>query len=115
MAQWEFVDWLLIWILETSHFEFEWDKGNLTKSITKHGIFPEEVEAVFRSGKSLPLGVQISPATIEQRLSIVGPSLSGRLLQIAFVMREGRVRIISSRPAHRKERKRYEEILRKIS
>lgn len=115
MAQWEFVDWLLIWILETSHFEFEWDKGNLMKSRTKHGIWPEEVEAVFRSGKGLPLGVQIKPATSEQRLGIVGTFLSGRLLQIAFVLKEGRVRVISSRPAHRKERKHYEEILRKVS
>ena len=85
------------------------------KSRTKHGIRPEEVEAIFRSGKALPLGVQISPVTSEQRLGIVRPSLSGRLVQIAFVLREGRVRVISSRPAHRKERKRYEEILRKVS
>lgn len=115
MAQWEFVDWLLSWILETSHFEFEWDRGNLTKSRAKHGIHPEEVEAVFRSGKALPLGVQIQPVTPEQRLGVVGPALSGRVLQIAFVLREGRIRVISSRPAHRKERKKYEEILRKIS
>lgn len=115
MAEWEFVDWLLLWILETSHFEFEWDKGNLTKSATKHGVLPKEVEEVFRSGRALPLGVQIRPITEEQRLGVVGPSLTGKLLQIAFVLREGRVRVISSRPAHRKERKRYEEILRKIS
>lgn len=38
MAQWEFVDWLLYWILETSHFEFEWDQGNRTKNESKHGI-----------------------------------------------------------------------------
>jgi hypothetical protein len=31
MAQWEFVEWLMFWILETSHFEFEWDKGNQSK------------------------------------------------------------------------------------
>ncbi len=115
MAQWEFVDWLLFWILETSHFDFEWDTGNLTKSTRKHGIAPEEVEAVFRSGMALPLGIQIRPITSEQRLGIVGPTLNGRLLQVAFVLREGRVRAISARPAHRKERKRYEEVLRQIS
>lgn len=115
MAQWEFVDWLLIWILETSHFEFEWDNGNLTKSARKHGVSPIDVEAVFRSGKALPLGIQLRPAVPEERLGIVGPSLSGKLLQIAFVLRDGRVRVISARTAHRKERKRYEEISRKIS
>jgi len=115
MAQWEFVEWLLFWILETSHFEFEWDSGNKTKSANKHKISVEEVEAVFRSGQALPLGIQTSPKVDEQRLGLVGPALTGRLLQIAFTLREGRVRVISARPAHRKERKLYEEILRKIS
>ena len=115
MAQWEFVEWLLFWILETSHYEFEWDKGNNSKSATKHKISIDEVEAVFRSGLALPLGIQITPKVEEQRLGLVGPTVSGRLLQIAFVLREGRVRVISARPAHRKERKQYEEILRKIT
>lgn len=115
MAQWEFVEWLLFWILETSHFEFEWDKGNESKNAAKHKISTAEIEAVFRSGAALPLGIQLSPPADEQRLGIVGPTLSGRLLQVAFVLREGRVRVISARPAHKKERVQYEEILRKIS
>lgn len=115
MAQWEFVEWLLFWILETSHFEFEWDAGNSSKSATKHGITTEEVEAVFRSGLALPLGIQIRPLHPEQRLGLVGPNISGRLLQVAFTLRGGKVRVISVRPAHRKERKQYEEILRKIT
>lgn len=115
MAQWEFVEWLLLWILETTHFAFEWDHGNQSKNRTKHGISIEEVESVFRSGSALPLGTQKSPPTTEQRLGAVGPDSNGRLLQIAFTFRDGRVRVISARPAHRKERKSYEEILRKIS
>lgn len=75
----------------------------------------EEVEAVFRSGLALPLGIQTNPTVNEQRLGLVGPNLNGRLLQIAFVLREGRVRVISARPAHKKERSQYEEVLRKIS
>ena len=58
--------------------------------------------------------IQISPAVNEQRLGVVGPTLSGKLLQVAFTLREGRVRPISSRPANPKERKQYEEILRKV-
>lgn len=115
MAQWEFFEWLLFWILETNHFEFEWDHGNKSKSATKHGVSVDEVEGVFKSGVALPLGIQVSPKVDEQRLGLVGPSPSGRLLQVAFVLREGRVRVISARPAHRKEKKRYEEILRKIT
>lgn len=115
MAKWEFVEWLLFWLLETRKFEFEWDEGNRTKNEEKHGISTYEAEAVFRSGMALPLGVQISPPASEQRLGLVGPSSRGRLLQVAFILREGRVRIISTRPAQRKERRQYEEILRKIS
>ncbi len=115
MAQWEFVEWLLFWILETSTFDFEWDKGNKTKNAVKHKISIEEVETVFQSGLALPLGIQINPPASEQRLGLVGPTLNGRLLQIAFVLREGRVRVISARPAHRKEKNQYEEILRKIT
>jgi len=115
MAQWAFVEWLLFWILETSDFEFEWDKGNRTKNATKHKISIEEVEAVFRSGQALPLGIQTRPQGAEQRLGLVGPAISGRLLQVAFVLRYGQVRVISVRPANRKERKQYEETLRKIS
>lgn len=115
MAKWDFVEWLFLWILETSHFEFEWDIGNQSKNEQKHGITTTEVEEVFRSGLALPLGVQISPPTEEQRLGLVGPNLKGRLLQIAFVIREGRVRVISARSAHKKEKAQYEEILRKIA
>jgi uncharacterized DUF497 family protein len=115
MAQWEFVEWLLVWLLEALDYEFEWDQGNQTKNADKHGILTHETEEVFKSGLALPLGVQIQPPVNEQRLGIIGPTFSGRLLQVVFVLREGRVRIISARPAHRKERKQYEETLRKIS
>lgn len=115
MAKWEFVEWLLFWLLETSRFEFEWDNGNLYKSAKKHGVTTEEAETVFRSGLAIPLGIQISPQVPEQRLGIIGPTLSGKLLQIAFILRAGQVRIISARPAKRKERRQYEEVLRKIT
>jgi uncharacterized DUF497 family protein len=115
VAQWEFVDWLLFWLLETAHFEFEWDEGNRSKSASKHEISIQEAEGVFKSGLALPLGVQIAPKVDEQRLGVVGPGSFGRLLQVAFTLRNGRVRIISARPAKRKERNRYEEILRKVS
>lgn len=115
MAAWQFADWLLIWLLETSRFEFEWDRGNRIKSASKHGVLTEEAEGVFKSGLALPLGVQVHPPVNEQRLGVVGPTFGGRMLQVVFVLREGRVRIVSARPAHRKERRQYEEVLRKIT
>jgi uncharacterized DUF497 family protein len=115
MAQWEFAEWLLAWLRETVHFVFNWDSGNRTKNASKHHISVEEVEAVYTSGLALPLGIQTAPPVNEQRLGLIGPTISGRVLMIAFVLREGRVRVISARPAHRKERKQYVEILCKIT
>lgn len=115
MAKFRFVGWLIIWLLETAEFHFQWDEGNSTKNSAKHAVTVEEVEAVFRSRQAAPLGVQVSPAVDEQRLGIVGPTHSGRLLQVVFTLRAGRVRPISARPAHRRERKLYEKYLREVS
>lgn len=57
MAKFKFVQWLIVWLLENTNFQFEWDKGNTTKSSAKHGVTPEEVEEVFRLGQAQPLGV----------------------------------------------------------
>ncbi len=70
---------------------------------------------MFRLGLALPLGIQIQPPASEQRLGLVGPTLNGQMLQVAFTLREGRVRVISARVAHKKERRQYEEILRQIN
>ncbi len=116
MAQWTFLDWLLVWIMGTSYFEFDWDAGNSTKNSNKHDLLMGEIEFVFRSGRALPLGLQIAPDTgDEQRFGIVGPNSGNRLLQVAFTFRNGKVRVISARTANKKERNRYEEILRKIT
>lgn len=115
MAKFKFVEWLLPWLLETTRFEFEWDEGNRTKSAAKHAVATQEAEEVFMSGQAAPLGVQISPETCEERLGIVGPTSVGRILHVVFTMRGGKVRPVSARPAHKKEREFYEEYLREIS
>ena len=51
----------------------------------------------------------------ELRLGLIGPTFNGQVLQVAFVLREKRVRVISARPANKKERKQYEENIRKIT
>ena len=111
MAKFRFVEWLLLWLRETAHLEFEWDESNRTKSSTKHAVTTTETEEVFLAGQAAPPGVQVSPAVPEERLGIVGPTSTGRLLQVVFTIREGKARPISSRPASREERKFHEEYL----
>lgn len=115
MAKFLFIEWLLTWLLEKQDHQFEWDSGNQTKSRSKHGIETKEIEEVFKSGLAVPLGVQISPKVSEERLGIVGPTANGKLLHGVFTLRDGRVRPISGRLAHKKERMKYGEILRKVS
>jgi uncharacterized protein len=102
-------------VMTAREFQFEWDAGNTEKSSVKHSVSPEEAEQVFWSGRGQPLGVQVSPSHPEERLGIVGPTDIGRILHIVFTFRGGRIRLISARPAKRKERKIYEAYLREIS
>lgn len=114
MATFQFVEWLLLWLQENSHFEFDWDQGNQTKSAAKHAVRTDEAEEVFTTGQAAPLGVQISPVVNEERLGIVGTTSAGRILHVVFTLRDGKIRPISARPAHTKERELYEAYLREI-
>jgi uncharacterized DUF497 family protein len=114
MAKFEFVAWLVKWILEREEFEFDWDSGNTTKNLQKHKVTAQSAEQVFFNKNDLvPLGIQVAPATNEPRFGALGVDLAGRKLSLAFAIREGRVRIISIRPMSKIERKNYESIRQK--
>jgi len=110
MGQFKFALWLAYWYLQNETFEFEWDSGNLTKSTQKHGVIAEEVESAFNLKMAVPIGRQISPEVDEERLCVVGPTLTGKFISVVFTLRDGKVRPISSRPASKKEKKTYEEV-----
>jgi hypothetical protein len=87
---------------------FEWDEGNSMKS-AKHAVSDREAEQLFVNE---PLVVLEDPAhsATEPRWHALGRTNEGRLLHVKFTLRVGgtRVRIISARAMHRKERKVYE-------
>lgn len=86
---------------------FEWDNGNQQKNV-KHGVAPAEAEQVFLN---LPLIVldDLKHSDTEQRFHALGQTSEGRLLQITFTIRTSRIRVISARDMHRKERAIYEQ------
>lgn len=91
MAQFEFVAWLMQWLLQQDSFEFEWDQGNSAKSAKKHGIDLEYAEQMFRNKKFLiSLGIQIAPATDEPRFGALGMDLTDRKLSTCFTIRNGK-------------------------
>lgn len=88
---------------------FEWDTGNETKNLTKHGVTKEEAESVF-SYEPLIVEDEAHSQT-EERWAAFGRTAEGRLLTVVFALRnnETKIRVISARDMSRRERKDYEE------
>jgi len=89
---------------------FDWDAGNHRKSADKHQVSQAEVEQVFFN-VSLILAPDVKHSQTEPRFHALGKTTVGRLLHITFTLRfEGRkIRPISARDMHRKEKRVYEE------
>jgi uncharacterized DUF497 family protein len=89
---------------------FEWDDGNARKSFNKHGVDRVEAEQIFFT---TPLFVVSDPGHSqgETRLHALGKTWGGRFLHVTFTLRadDTRIRVISARDMHRKERRLYEE------
>jgi uncharacterized DUF497 family protein len=82
----------------------------------KHSVSDVEAEQVFFNE---PLLLLEDPAhsAVEARWHALGRTNEHRLLKATFTLRAGgtRVRIISARPMHRKERKVYEQATQEAS
>jgi uncharacterized protein len=86
---------------------FEWDNGNEQKNV-KHGVSPAEAEQVFLNEPLVVLD-DLKHSDTEQRFHALGQTSEGRLLQIAFTIHTSKIRVISARDMHRKERAIYEQ------
>jgi hypothetical protein len=86
---------------------FEWDEAKAVENYAKHGVSFEVAIEVFKD-----------PFAIEQlddredygedRYSIVG-MVEGRILYVAYTLRNGTIRVISARGAEPYERRQYHE------
>lgn len=88
--------------------EFGWDSGNERKG-EKHGVTQQEAEQVFLHQPLLLEDTKHSGS--EPRFHALGKSFDGRLLHVSFTVRGAgiRIRVISVRPMHWKERVVYEK------
>src|ERR1700690_81286 len=86
---------------------FEWDEGNARKK-EKHGVLTSEAEQVFFNQPVLLLE-DVKHSQTEARFHALGITHSGRQLHITFAVRGSRIRVISARDMHRKERTIYEQ------
>jgi uncharacterized DUF497 family protein len=88
---------------------FDWDGGNARKN-DKHGVSTAEAEQVFFNAPLLLLADE-KHSQLEARHHALGRTDEGRLLHIAFTLRQAGslIRVISARDMHRKERVIYEQ------
>ncbi len=89
---------------------FEWDAGKAAVNRAKHGVSFEEAATVFGDPEALD-GPDLSHSEKESRFLRLGRAVTGRVLIVAYtVRRRGNgesIRIISARPASRRERAAY--------
>jgi len=88
---------------------FDWDDGNVRKN-RKHAVSKAEAEQVFFNVPLLLLS-DIKHSEAEPRLHALGKSNEQRLLHITFTLRHQgeKIRVISARDMHPKERAVYEQ------
>jgi hypothetical protein len=111
MASFKFIQWLLDWMENQASFAFEWDLGNLTKNLKKHGITREEAESVFEQIEAIRvLGEQVSPKANEPRYGLLGLTRELKPVFVCFTIRGAGIRIIHIRKMNQKERRFYAEL-----
>ena len=88
---------------------FDWDDGNSRKN-DKHGVTAAEAEQVFFNDPLLVLA-DSAHSQSEPRHHALGKTDGGRRLHITFTLRldNSKIRVISARDMHRKERGIYEQ------
>ena len=88
--------------------KFEWEPIKAAANKRKHGVTFDEASTVFGDTLSAS-GRDLAHSIGEPRFVTLGISSQGRVLAVCHTDRGGVIRIISARPATRKEKRIYEE------
>jgi len=87
---------------------FDWDQWNVQKNESKHGVSRLEAESTFYDPQYRLFEDQRHSSRSEARYILYGRSLEARVLMVGFTRRGRKVRIITARPASRRERRIYD-------
>ena len=88
-----------------SGIEFDWDEEN-KKHLAAHKVAPSEFEQVLNND---PIDLKFERIDNEERYRSVGFTNGGRLLSVAWTIRNGKVRAITAFPASVSDRKAFLE------
>ena len=92
--------------------EFDWDKWNADKIRKKHKVQFSEAEEVFLTPEFMVLP-DPTHSISEKRYIALGKTRIGRLLFVVFTQRDKKIRIISARDMNKKERRYYDEKIKR--
>jgi uncharacterized DUF497 family protein len=87
---------------------YEWDVSKAVANLKKHEVSFEEAATVFLDPLALTFP-DPDHSVGESREITIGHTIDQRLLFVSHRHRESRIRIISARPATKREQKDYEE------
>jgi uncharacterized protein len=87
---------------------FEWDNSKAESNLRKHGVSFVAARMVFDDETANQVD-DLSSSTEEDRFLVTG-NVAGQLVTVSFTMRNDRVRIISARPASKREQHDYYRI-----
>jgi hypothetical protein len=85
--------------------EFEWDAGKARANYAKHGVNFEMAREVFNDPLAID-GIDDRGNYGEARLIAIGRA-QGEILYVVYTERNGRLRLISARPATKREKDDY--------
>lgn len=92
--------------------KFEWDEDKNQANIAKHGLRFEDAQRIFDGFTVDAVDDRIDYG--EERIISLGLLDGIAVLAVIHTDRNDVYRIISARPANRKERKCYDEAIRKV-
>ena len=88
---------------------FTWDSRKAVANLKKHRVSFEEASTAFGDPRSISIP-DPDHSRDETRFLLIGRSTRGRVLVVVHAERdESEIRLISARPASRRERRFYEE------
>ena len=87
--------------------QFEWDPRKAATNAKNHGVEFAEAQTVFGDPREATIP-DPDHSVGEHRFLSIGRSVAGRVLVVSYTERQGRIRIISARPATARERRIYE-------
>lgn len=86
--------------------EAEWDPAKARANLRKHGVRFADAATALEDARAISVRDE---GPDEERWIAIGRESLGRILVVVYTWREERVRLISARPATRREARQYEE------